>query len=93
MGKMRTVREGCGGRYGFFSGHASNSMAIAIFSGLMLKKRFKYIIYILIIWAVIMAYSRIYVGVHYPLDVLCGMVFGALSGFMFYRLNMYFINR
>jgi len=93
IGKMRTVREGCGGRYGFFSGHASNSMAIAIFSGLMLKKRFKYIIYILIIWAVIMAYSRIYVGVHYPLDVLCGMVFGALSGLMFYRLNIHFIKR
>ena len=46
---MRIVKEGCGGPYGFFSGHASNAMAVAIFVGLMLVKRFKYLIYILII--------------------------------------------
>lgn len=93
MNKMRIVREGCGGRFGFFSGHASNSMAVAIFVGLMLKNRYKYLIYILVVWAMVMAYSRIYVGVHYPLDVFCGMLFGSLSGFFFYKLNRYFINK
>ncbi|MGM5470765.1 phosphatase PAP2 family protein [Flavobacteriaceae bacterium LMO-SS05] len=91
--KMRIVREGCGGRFGFFSGHASNSMAVAIFVGLLLKDRFKYMIYLLIIWAMVMSYSRIYVGVHYPLDVICGMLFGSLSGFLFYKLERYFIKK
>jgi undecaprenyl-diphosphatase len=91
--QMRIVREGCGGRFGFFSGHASNSMAVAIFVGLMLKQRFKYLIYVLVVWSMVMAYSRIYVGVHYPLDVFCGMLFGSLSGFLFYKLNIYLINK
>ncbi|HKK11259.1 MAG TPA: phosphatase PAP2 family protein [Flavobacteriaceae bacterium] len=90
INQMRIVRKGCGGPYGFFSGHAANSMAVAVFAGLMLKN-FKYLIYVLVVWAIAMAYSRIYVGVHYPLDVLCGMLFGSLSGFLFYRVNLYFI--
>ena len=44
-------------------------------------------------WSFAMAYSRIYLGVHYPLDIVCGMAFGALSGFMFYKLSNYLINR
>jgi undecaprenyl-diphosphatase len=91
MHQMRIVREGCGGRFGFFSGHASNSMAIAVFVGLMLKNKFKYLIYALVVWAMVMAYSRIYVGVHYPLDIFCGMIFGAFSGLLFYKWNRYFI--
>ncbi len=91
--KMRLVRDGCGGRYGFFSGHASNTMAAAIFIGLTLKNRFKYLIYILIVWAFLMAYSRVYIGVHYPLDIVIGMTFGAVSGFVFYKLNLYLIRK
>ncbi|MGJ8594066.1 MAG: phosphatase PAP2 family protein [Aquaticitalea sp.] len=87
--RMRLVREGCGGQYGFFSGHASNTMAAAIFIGLMLKKKFKYLIYILIFWAMLMAYSRVYIGVHYPLDIVIGMSFGAIMGYVFYRANVF----
>lgn len=93
MHKMRIVREGCGGAFGFFSGHASNAMAVAIFVGFMLIKRYKYLIYLLIVWAMVMGYSRIYVGVHYPLDVFCGFLFGAFSGYLFYRFNIYLINK
>tara|TARA_Y100001963_G_C6646782_1_gene383704 strand:- start:86 stop:658 length:573 start_codon:yes stop_codon:yes gene_type:complete len=90
---MRLVKSWCGGAYGYFSGHASNSMAVAIFTGFMLKYRFKYLIFFLIIWSIAMGYSRIYIGVHYPLDVLSGMIFGGLSGYMFYRFESYLHKR
>jgi undecaprenyl-diphosphatase len=86
---MRLVRDGCGGQYGFFSGHASNTMAAAIFIGLMLRNKYKYLKYILVIWAFLMAYSRVYIGVHYPLDIFAGMTFGALMGYIFYRINLF----
>jgi undecaprenyl-diphosphatase len=88
----RFVAERCG-KYGFFSGHSSNSMAAAVFGGLILRPYFKNLIFILLFWSFIVAYSRIYVGVHYPLDIICGMTFGALSGFMFYKLAKYLIKR
>lgn len=83
---MRIVKEGCGGRFSFFSGHSSNSMAVAVFVGLLLRAKYSYLIFLLLFWSAAMAYSRVYLGVHYPLDIVCGMVFGALSGFMFYKL-------
>lgn len=89
---MRFVAERCG-RYGFFSGHAANSMAAAVFGGLLLKPYYKKLIFVLIIWSVIVAYSRIYVGVHYPLDIICGMAFGAMAGFSFYKLQIYLRKR
>jgi len=88
----RFVAERCG-KYGFFSGHSSNSMAAAVFGGLILRPYFKRLIFILLFWSFVVAYSRIYVGVHYPLDIICGMAFGALSGFLFYRLSKYLIKR
>ena len=89
---IRFIAERCG-RYGFFSGHSSNSMAAAVFGGLVLRPYFKNLIFILLFWSFIVAYSRIYVGVHYPLDIVCGMTFGALAGFGFYKLNTYLLKR
>lgn len=89
---MRFIAERCG-RYGFFSGHAANSMAAAIFGGMLLKPYYKKLIFILILWSMIVAYSRIYVGVHYPLDIICGMLFGAIAGFGFYKLQGYLRNQ
>lgn len=86
---MRLVKPYCGGKYGYFSGHASNSMAVAVFGGLLLRHKYKYLIFMLLFWSALMGFSRIYIGVHYPLDVLSGFVFGALSGFMFYKLSQY----
>ena len=85
---MRYIAPRCG-RYGFFSGHSSNSMAAAVFAGLLLRPFYKNLIFILLLWSAIVAYSRIYVGVHYPLDIVCGLTFGALSGFMFYKLLLF----
>jgi undecaprenyl-diphosphatase len=86
---MRLVKDHCGGRFGYFSGHASNSMSLAFFIGLKLRAKYKFMLPFMVVWAMVMAYSRIYVGVHYPLDVLSGMLFGACSGFLFYRLDKY----
>ena len=79
---VRLVKPTCGGGYSFFSGHASNSFALAVFFGSVFKYHkllFKSLIFI----ASMVSYSRIYIGVHYPSDILFGSVFGILSGIGF----------
>ncbi len=93
MDYIRFIAERCKATRSFFSGHAANSMAAAVFGGLVLRPYFKNLIFILLFWAFLVAYSRIYVGVHFPVDILCGMTFGALSGFGFYKLNKYVLKR
>ncbi len=83
---IRLVKERCGGLYSYFSAHASNSMAIAVFFSLLLKDNIKYLSYLLIIWALFVAYSRIYIGVHFPLDVLTGAIIGAVYAIVFHKL-------
>lgn len=92
INQMRFIAVRCG-KYGFFSGHSSNSMAAAVFAGLMLRPYYKNLIFILLFWSAVVAYSRIYVGVHYPLDIFCGLAFGAISGFLFYKFAKYLLNR
>ncbi len=89
---MRYVVDRCG-RYGYFSGHAVNSMATAVFLGLVLKNRFPNLVFVLLFWSFLVGYSRIYVGVHYPLDVLTGFTFGGLIGWMFYKLQAFLQRR
>lgn len=83
---MRLIADGCG-RYGYFSAHAASTMAAAVFLGLLLKPYYKYLPFLLLFWAAFVAYSRIYLGVHYPLDILTGMFFGAWIGLGIYHLN------
>ena len=90
--QMRFIAVRCG-KYGFFSGHASNSMAAAVFAGLVLRPYYKNLIFILLFWSAIVAYSRIYVGVHYPLDIFCGLTFGAITAFAFYKFSQYLLKR
>ena len=90
---VRLVQARCGGLYAFFSAHASNSMAVAVFFGLLLKKRFKYLFYILLIWAIMVSYSRIYLGVHFPLDVFTGMTIGAIYALLFYQIFTWITNK
>lgn len=79
------------GRFGFYSAHASNSMALAVFIGLILKTRFKYILTFLVFWAILVGYSRIYVGVHFPGDVFVGFIFGVLTGLLFFYIYQKFL--
>lgn len=69
--------------YSFFSGHAANTMAVATFLFLVLRSKFKYLGF-LFLWPLIFAYSRIYLGLHYPVDILTGYFFGALFGSLLY---------
>ncbi len=83
---VHLVKGHCGGEYGFVSSHAANTFAMAIFTLLIIRKSF-YTIFILL-WAALVSYSRIYLGVHYPGDVLGGAVFGAVLGFLVYKLYL-----
>jgi len=90
---VRLVKSRCGGFYSYFSAHAANSMAIAIFFGLLLKNRFTYLLPILVIWALAVSYSRIYIGVHFPLDVATGILIGAFYALILYKLQHFFISK
>ena len=86
---MRLVKDSCGGKFGYFSAHASNSFAIAFLFTYLLKYKFKYIGILLLFWAFLVAYSRIYIGVHFPLDVLTGAVIGLVFSWLFVKLYIF----
>lgn len=73
-----------GGLFSFFSAHATNTFAVAFFT----TKLFKNIRYTILIffWATLVSYTRIYIGVHYPFDILTGMIVGMLIGYFMYKL-------
>ncbi len=83
-GLVHLVNGECGGMYGFVSSHATNSFNVALLSLLFIKKRWYSIS--IIAWALVVGYSRIYLGVHYPGDVLCGSLLGAFIGWSMFRL-------
>lgn len=80
--RVHTVNGYCGGLYGFISSHAANTFALAAFYSVVFYKRLWYIAPVLLLWAAIGSYSRIYLGVHYPSDVLVGVLFGSLIGYL-----------
>ncbi len=86
--------DGCGGKgkFGFVSSHATNSFALAVFSSLLLKSKFKWITIAMLFWAVLVSYSRVYVGVHYPADLFGGAVLGSVVGIVVFRV-MKFVNQ
>jgi len=79
------------GKFGFISSHAANSFGLAMFSALLFKNR-AYALFIFF-WAVLNSYSRIYLGVHYPGDVLAGALLGILAAWFVFWLYRLFINR
>lgn len=73
--------------FSFVSGHATTSMAVSLFMYLTFKKNYPYT-YLFFIWPLMFAYSRIYIGVHFPLDVLCGALLGVGIGYAFYLISL-----
>jgi len=83
---IRVVK--CSPSLSFFSGHASNSMANMLFMFLVLKRYYKQA-YLVFIFPLIFAYSRIYLTMHFPFDILVGYCFGLVAGTLFYQLFLW----
>ena len=86
---MRLVKSHCGGKFGYFSAHAANHFAVAFFFTLVLINTYRHLGIFLMFWAFLVAYSRIYIGVHYPLDVLSGAVIGLIISVLFAKFFIF----
>jgi undecaprenyl-diphosphatase len=80
---VHLVKGKCGGQFGFVSSHATNTFAISVFMIELIGKKYKYFTTLILIWAILISYSRIYLGVHFPGDVIIGAFLGAFFGWFF----------
>jgi len=90
---MRLVKNRCGGKYGYFSAHASNHFAVALFFTILFRKKYKYVGFFLLFWAFLVAYSRVYIGVHFPLDILTGILIGLILSWLFAKLYIFALKK
>ncbi len=80
-----------GGPFGFVSSHAANCFGIALLLAFVFKNRA--FTWTMVAWALLMCYSRIYLGVHYPGDIFCGSILGVIAAWIVYRLLLMFSNK
>ncbi|UYZ60040.1 phosphatase PAP2 family protein [Hymenobacter latericus] len=85
--------NGCGGKFGFISSHAANAFSLAVFVCLALPRRFWPVKALVLAWAALVSYSRIYLGAHYPTDVLAGTTLGVLLAWGCYWLYLQGVQR
>ncbi|HNQ62243.1 MAG TPA: phosphatase PAP2 family protein [Bacteroidia bacterium] len=88
--QVHIVRNYCGGLYGFVSSHASNSFALFAFVMTLVRGRVWAFRHYFLFWACINSYSRIYMGVHYPGDVIGGVILGLLIGYILAKIYLYY---
>jgi len=88
---VHTVKGYRGGDFGFVSSHAANTFAMAFFTSKLFANR--YYSWGIFIWAAVVSYSRIYLGVHYPLDIFGGALLGIALGYLIFLLYFWFGNR
>jgi undecaprenyl-diphosphatase len=79
---IHLVNGYAGGNFGFYSGHASTTMAIAVYLIILLRSRYSLAVPVMLGWSLFMSYTRIYLGVHYPGDILMGWLMGSGIGFL-----------
>ncbi len=79
--KVRLLLDHCSGGFSFTSSHAANHFGVAFFIVITLSPLFKNYRYFFLIWAALIAYAQVYVGVHYPLDILVGSIIGCVVGY------------
>ncbi len=89
-GSIRLL-EDAGGLYGFVSSHAANLFGLALITSLLVRKRW-YTIFIFI-WALLVGYSRIYVGKHFPGDVICGALYGMVAAMLVWYIHKMAVGR
>ncbi len=78
--------------FSFVSGHSTTSFAVTVFMVSLLRKHYKYIVF-LFLWPMLFAYSRIYCGVHFPIDIFMGMLLGITIGLLFYRFSQIILRK
>ncbi|MDL2308915.1 phosphatase PAP2 family protein [Bacteroidales bacterium OttesenSCG-928-B11] len=88
VGKVHLVEKSDGklykgGKFSFPSGHASNSVILVFYFAFFAKPRRKWTIMFIAAWSLLMCYTRLYLGVHYPLDLFCGLVMGSCFSLLF----------
>ncbi|MEZ7901994.1 MAG: phosphatase PAP2 family protein [Flavobacteriales bacterium] len=87
-GLVHLVNDHCGGQWGFVSSHATNVFGLATITSFFLSKKIKYFSVLIFFWAGLVSYSRIYLGVHYPLDITCGALLGISIGSLVYGISI-----
>lgn len=87
---VHIVKNHCGGKYGFVSSHATNSFAVAVFLSKVLGRYYRYFTPLIFVWASLVSYSRVYLGVHYTGDIIGGALLGALLGYVIFKLLLLF---
>jgi undecaprenyl-diphosphatase len=89
ISQLHQVNHRCGGQYGFYSSHASNTMSLSVLCILLLRTT--YVFWGMLLWAISIGYSRIYLGVHFPGDILVGWLAGFLLGLVTWSILKKFI--
>jgi undecaprenyl-diphosphatase len=79
-GKVRLLLDHCSGGFSFTSSHAANHFGLAMFIFMTIQPLFKKYTWLFFIWAAVIAYAQVYVGVHYPLDIFVGALIGLFIG-------------